>query len=418
MVNQVLLATAWYIASCWMLHPGVIDRLKRLVRNYLWAGTDGSEDTRARVAWHTCFLPIDQGGLGIIDPEIQSKALISKCIIRGLFPGNEPWKSFLRHAVQHSVPQRGGSWSPSNRFIFSDAALTRPPPYFLDSILGIWKRMRRSIIHRQPVLTEEFERQPIIWNPRIRDAEGRQLGMRTHIDWAAWDRGPASSLGTWLGARCLGATVIAGTYSIDRGVTPRILEIDAAIPPQWIETATAPQTQSQPFLTGWWAFFLHDGVYPSWARRGDVFFTVLPDFRLMHATLACTLISGSWQRVRVVGAKGKVHCVDPRFEVEDLDLWTFWIWEGIPLACLSWDPGEWLWPAVRDTDPPVSFFEYYVPIGRAILIKQEYRLPTRQRAWLDAGLSHAFTTTFWRFTWSARISRRISYFMWLMRMRV
>lgn len=103
-VNQVLLATAWYIASCWMLHPGVIARLRRLVRNYLWAGSDGTEDTRARVAWPTCFLPIDQGGLGIIDPEIQSKALISKCIIRGLFPGNEPWKSFLRHAVRHSVP--------------------------------------------------------------------------------------------------------------------------------------------------------------------------------------------------------------------------------------------------------------------------------------------------------------------------
>ena len=56
-VNQVLLATAWYIASCWMLHPGVISRLRHLVRNYLWAGSDGSHNTRARVAWHTCILP-------------------------------------------------------------------------------------------------------------------------------------------------------------------------------------------------------------------------------------------------------------------------------------------------------------------------------------------------------------------------
>ena len=102
-VNQVLLATAWYIASCWMLHPGVISRLRRLVRNYLWAGSDGTHDTRARVAWHTCILPREQGGLGIIDPEMQSRALISKCIIRGLFPGNEPWKSFVRHAVLHST---------------------------------------------------------------------------------------------------------------------------------------------------------------------------------------------------------------------------------------------------------------------------------------------------------------------------
>lgn len=34
-VNQVLLATAWYIASCWMLHSGVISQLRRLVPNFL-----------------------------------------------------------------------------------------------------------------------------------------------------------------------------------------------------------------------------------------------------------------------------------------------------------------------------------------------------------------------------------------------
>ena len=107
-VNQVLLATAWYIASCWMLHPGVIARLRRLVRNYLWAGYDASHDTRDRVAWHTCILPRSQGGLGIIDPLMQSRALISKCIIQGLFPGDEPWKSFLRHAVLHSTPSITG----------------------------------------------------------------------------------------------------------------------------------------------------------------------------------------------------------------------------------------------------------------------------------------------------------------------
>ena len=196
-VNQVLLATAWYIASCWMLHPGVISRLRRLVRNYLWAGSDGTQDTRARVAWHTYILPRAEGGLGIIDLEIQSRALISKCIIRGLFPGNEPWKAFLRHAILQSVPTRGGPWRESYRFIFSDVARKRPSSFFLRSILGVWTTMRRGIIHREPALTEEFERQPLIWNPRIWDAEGRQLGERTHIDWAAWDRGPAASLQTW-----------------------------------------------------------------------------------------------------------------------------------------------------------------------------------------------------------------------------
>ena len=210
------------------------------MHNYLWAGCDASHDTRARVAWHTCILPRSQGGLGIIDPLMQSRALISKCIIRGLFPGDEPWKSFLRHAVLHSTPSLGGDWDPSYRFIFSDTALTPPRSYFLRSILGVWHALRREIIHRLSVLTKEFEGQPLIWNPRVLDAEGCQLGLCTHIDWAAWANGPAASLQTWLAARCLDADVLGTTYSIARGVIPRIHEIDDAIPHQWIEAVTVP----------------------------------------------------------------------------------------------------------------------------------------------------------------------------------
>ena len=47
---------------------------------------------------------------------------------------------------------------------------------------------------RQPQSVEEVERQPLIWNPIVLDSIGRQLGEWTHIDWAAWDRGPASSM--------------------------------------------------------------------------------------------------------------------------------------------------------------------------------------------------------------------------------
>ena len=69
--------------------------------------------------------------------------------------------------------------------------------------------------------------------------------------------------------------------------------------------------------------------------------------------------------------------------------------------------------AVVDSDPTFSFFEYTVPIGRAIFLRQEHSQPTRLHAWLHAGLSHAFTGRFWRHIWSAVLSRRISYFMWM-----
>ena len=73
-VNQVLLATTWFIASCSTVFPRAMTRLWRLVRNFLWSGCDGLRDTRPRVAWRTIILPRDKGGLGIIDPEMQSVA--------------------------------------------------------------------------------------------------------------------------------------------------------------------------------------------------------------------------------------------------------------------------------------------------------------------------------------------------------
>ena len=106
-MNQVILASVWYIASCWMLHSGIIAQVRRLVRNFLWGGSDGTRDTRARVRWATLILPRDEGGLGIIDPEIQIRALLSKLIVRGLFPGNEPWKKFLHAALQTVAPRFG-----------------------------------------------------------------------------------------------------------------------------------------------------------------------------------------------------------------------------------------------------------------------------------------------------------------------
>ena len=73
------------------------------------------------------------------------------------------------------------------------------------------------------------------------------------------------------------------------------------------------------------------------ARLGNCFFSVLHDFRLAHMTCTSSFGFGSWQCIRVVGAKGKVHKVDSEIQIIDISLWTLWIWEGKPLAQLDWD---------------------------------------------------------------------------------
>ncbi|KAI5080627.1 hypothetical protein GOP47_0003810, partial [Adiantum capillus-veneris] len=64
---------------------------------------------------------------------------------------------------------------------------------------------------------------------------------------SAWDRGPATSLQSWLDARFLDADFIAMHFVIHIGMRARISEIDAAIPPNWIRAATTQLAESQSF---------------------------------------------------------------------------------------------------------------------------------------------------------------------------
>ncbi|MCO5556877.1 hypothetical protein L7F22_010431 [Adiantum nelumboides] len=66
-----------------------------------------------------------QGGLGIIDPKMQSRALLTKLIVKGFFPGNEPWKMLLQSGLATVTPtygvRDGHVWTTGMRFMFSDA---------------------------------------------------------------------------------------------------------------------------------------------------------------------------------------------------------------------------------------------------------------------------------------------------------
>ena len=57
--------------------------------------------------------------------------------------------------------------------------------------------------------------------------------MRTHIDWAHWDRGPIASLCLWTESSTVDTELLALELGIHRGVAVRMVEIDEAIPHAW-----------------------------------------------------------------------------------------------------------------------------------------------------------------------------------------
>ena len=72
-----------------------------------------------------------------------------------------------------------------------------------------------------------------MWNEYVRDQEQRQLGVRTHIDWARWDRGSAASLRLWKASSTVDIELLALELGLRHGVAARMVEIDEAIPPAW-----------------------------------------------------------------------------------------------------------------------------------------------------------------------------------------
>ncbi|MCO5590943.1 hypothetical protein L7F22_044919 [Adiantum nelumboides] len=168
---------------------------------------------------------------------MQSATLLSKLIVRGLYPGEEPWKQFVIHGLSRCVPSSGcmdaaGPWRPSVRYIFTTQSrlCTQHLSPFMYSIFRVWLTMWRGLIRHVPSCREEIERQPLIWNDHARDEHGRQLGERTHIDWARWASRPAFSFAVWAESSYVDTKIMAMDSGIRRGIPARMVEHDAAIP--------------------------------------------------------------------------------------------------------------------------------------------------------------------------------------------
>jgi hypothetical protein len=76
--NQILLSSIWYVASCWSPHLRLVAKVVSLIRNYIWSSEDGSRLCPAKVAWSSLILLKSCGGIKLIDPELQMKALLTK----------------------------------------------------------------------------------------------------------------------------------------------------------------------------------------------------------------------------------------------------------------------------------------------------------------------------------------------------
>jgi hypothetical protein len=62
-VNQVLMSSLWYFIAVWVGSKKLLGRIKALLCNYLWSGSENT--ARAQVNWDDCTVPKKVGGLSL-----------------------------------------------------------------------------------------------------------------------------------------------------------------------------------------------------------------------------------------------------------------------------------------------------------------------------------------------------------------
>jgi hypothetical protein len=175
--NQVLLASMWYLAACWNPNPRMCSQVRGVVRNFIWGGK--ATPAPVKVKWDTLALPSPQGGLGIINPKTLSEALLAKLLVKGLAPGEEPWKKLVRHRADQTrflVHGKGPNTSDIN-WLFAAPKLKRIPCSMWKSIVGAWLNVRLGLTKSDSINAVETLGQPLFGNPSITNVEGAPLGV-------------------------------------------------------------------------------------------------------------------------------------------------------------------------------------------------------------------------------------------------
>ena len=133
---------------------------------------------------------------------MQSRALLTKFVVRGLLSGTEAWKGMLLNQLMQLSPKTGGKWLPSLKWMFlSDVQTPRrnlTSNRFLLGIVRAWDAIKTFLHKQMPDTWDVWLNQPLLANSLVRDFVGNVLGLRTRLTWGKLDNGPAASVRSWI----------------------------------------------------------------------------------------------------------------------------------------------------------------------------------------------------------------------------
>ena len=414
--NSVLLSSIWYIASTWLFSRSIMLKVQRLVRNFIWGNTI-TEHPIAKVAWSVLIQSKQQGGLGLIDPFMQSKALIAKHVVRSLLPGEELWKKLWMRHLHKVKPSVGGQWNDSLRWFFnSDFPLPKSSVgslRFFNGIFRAWDSLRQALVFLPPKSFHQFMRQPLIWNPLFTDEAACVLGLRPRLSWAAMDNGPARTVADWIRFLQTSAQDQRNMLSNLRGAKIMFSQLSMVYQ---ITVSTLHFDHFQ----GWYGMFSTLNILIGarlYHQNGNLYFYEVRDNgRLILVEEESPIMSAARQLpVRVIARLAKKIVIDPSPLIAKYSS-HIWVLHSRPLVDLQWDPSDYGWKmSIADPSSKViPFFTYSVAFGRNFMLKQTETVPAGKKYWDEGNISPSLMLIFWKQFWSIKCMNKILHFRWLM----
>jgi hypothetical protein len=113
-VKSVLSTLPTFFMSSLKLQKTILDICNRAQRHCLWAKDDESGSVNALAAWSLVCRPKQHGGLGVLNLELQNKALLMKQLHKFYSKDSTPWValvwSLYGDGIPHAMSKRGFFW--------------------------------------------------------------------------------------------------------------------------------------------------------------------------------------------------------------------------------------------------------------------------------------------------------------------
>jgi hypothetical protein len=113
-VKSVLSSLPTFFMCTLKLQKTIIETCNRAQRHCLWAKEEDSSSSNALAAWSRVCRPKCHGGLGVLNLELQNKALLLKQLHKFYEKENIPWVklvwSLYGDNVPHAQSKRGSFW--------------------------------------------------------------------------------------------------------------------------------------------------------------------------------------------------------------------------------------------------------------------------------------------------------------------